>query len=189
MIAAVLAAGLGAAVGSQAAPTPAREQGAVAAPTPRPVSEKLTPTDPPVPVPAIAVTTLDGIETSTAAFRDKVTLLNLWATWCAPCVRELPALASLHAALGGEGFQVVALSLDRGGRHQVEPFLQRAGIAGLPVFLDPKGQSMKELRLRGLPTTLLIDRQGREIARLEGDAAWDGEDAMAVIREWMARGG
>jgi len=115
-------------------------------------------------------------------FRGRVVLLNLWATWCAPCIDEMPALERLQAALGGDAFTVVALSIDRQGRRLVEPFVQRLNLSRLPVYLDPSGASARALGVPGLPTTVLIDRDGRELGRIAGVAPWDGEAAANLIR-------
>lgn len=124
-----------------------------------------------------------GGERKLADFKGKVVLLNLWATWCAPCVKEMPALDKLQTDLGGADFEVVALSLDRGGARQVEPFFKQTGITSLTMWLDPKGAAMSAFKVRGLPTTLLIGRDGKLLAKLEGDADWAGPQAKAVIRE------
>lgn len=136
-------------------------------------------------VPALAFTDADGNPVSLADFRGKVVLLNVWATWCPPCVKEMPSLDRLQAALGGDGFQVVALSLDRGGKAQVEPFYMEKDLDHLAIYLDPKMTAMKALKLQGLPTTLLIDADGREIGRLPGEAEWDSPAAQAFIRHFM----
>jgi len=120
--------------------------------------------------------------------RGKVVLLNLWATWCPPCVKEMPSLDRLQAAMGGDGFEVVALSLDRGGKAQVEPFFMETGIEHLAMYLDPPMAAMKALKPPGLPVTLLIDAEGREIGRLAGEAEWDSEAAKAFIRHYLAPG-
>lgn len=142
-------------------------------------------TRPPVPVAGFGFTDGDGRPVAIGDFAGRVVLLNLWATWCAPCVREMPALDRLQARLGGPGFEVVALSLDRGGRDQVAPFLERLGVGNLALYLDPGSAAMRELSPRGLPTTLLIDREGREVGRLEGAAEWDSPDALRLIRHYL----
>ncbi len=116
-------------------------------------------------------------------FSGKAVLLNLWATWCAPCLEEMPALDRLQAALGGDTFQVVALSVDRLGHQSVLDFYEQLGITQLGVYLDPAGKSLNNLRVMGLPTSLLLDAQGRELGRYLGSAAWDSEPVLAAIRE------
>ncbi len=117
-----------------------------------------------------------------ADFRGRVVLLNLWATWCAPCVEEMPALDRMQSALGGEHFTVVALSIDRQGKRIVDPFVARLNTPALPIYLDPSGASARALGVPGLPTTLLIDREGRELGRISGAVPWDNAAAAELIR-------
>lgn len=138
-------------------------------------------------VPDLALTRPDGSGIHLSDLKGHLVLLNLWATWCAPCVQELPSLDKLQGALGDTsggkgGFEVVALSLDRGGARVVTPFIQNHGITHLATWLDPKSTAMSVLKPRGLPTTLLIDAEGREIGRLEGDADWNSPEAQALIK-------
>lgn len=140
---------------------------------------------PPKPLPALELTGLDGAPLPVESFRGRMTLLNVWATWCAPCVKEMPALERLQTQLGGPEFGVLALSVDRGGAHQVQPFLDKAGLTKLPIALDPPGAAMQALELRGLPTTLLLDAEGREVARFEGAAEWDAPAMVAELRKRM----
>lgn len=141
--------------------------------------------DEPVPAPQAALLNEAGEELTLAEFEGEVVLLNFWATWCAPCVREMPSLDRLQAALGAEGLAVVAVSEDRGGLAAVEPFFAEQGLEHLAIYLDPKGTFMREFAVRGLPTTLLIDRQGRLIGALEGPAEWDGPGAENLIRFYL----
>src|SRR5216683_4193135 len=107
----------------------------------------------------------DGRATSLGDFRGRVVLLNLWATWCVPCRREMPALDRLQAKLGGADFVVLPLSIDRGGLPPVKRFYEELGLQALGIFVDQSGAAMRELATPGIPTTLLVDRQGREIGR------------------------
>ena len=136
----------------------------------------------PAPAPEIAFTGGDGKALTLADFRGRIVLLNLWATWCGPCVEEMPALDRLQARLGGPDFAVVALSVDRQGRSLVEPFLAKLGVGNLTMYLDTGNAAMRALKIRGLPTTVLFDREGREVGRIEGAAAWDSPAAAALIR-------
>jgi thiol-disulfide isomerase/thioredoxin len=136
----------------------------------------------PAAVPALSFVDASGKTLSLDDFKGKVVLLNLWATWCAPCVEEMPALDRLQEKLGGDGFTVLALAMDRQGRPLVEPFLEKLGVKNLPMYLDPSGNATRALKARGLPTTVLIDRDGKEIGRLEGAAAWDSVAAAAFLR-------
>ncbi|QDO96432.1 TlpA family protein disulfide reductase [Ferrovibrio terrae] len=115
------------------------------------------------------------------AFRGKVVLLNLWATWCVPCREEMPALDRLQAKRGSKDFAVVAVAQDRSGRAKVEIFLGQIGARHLASYLDTSMKSGRAWGTIGLPTSILIDRQGREIGRLIGAAEWDQADALRLI--------
>ena len=144
--------------------------------------------EPAKPVPALAFTDLDGKALTLDAFRGKVVVLNLWATWCVPCIKEMPSLQRLSAKLRDKGVAVLALSQDRAGAKVVTPFLEKHALKTLPIYLDTKGAVLKALNGRGLPTTLVIDRDGREVGRLEGDAEWDGPHALALINHVASQG-
>ena len=154
-----------------------------------PFAENFTFSNPPVPAPSVAFETLDGVSLTLAEFKGEVVLVNFWATWCAPCVREMPALERLHQALKDEGFLVMAVSEDLGGAAKVAPFLDRLGLKELPIFLDQSGERRGALAqafgLNGLPATFLIDREGGVIAGLTGPAEWDSPEAMAFIRHYL----
>ncbi len=136
---------------------------------------------PPRAVPDMAFLTADG-ETSVAAYRGKVVVLNFWATWCAPCVREMPSLDRLQAMLGGDELEVVALSEDRGGMPLVVGFYEKYGLEHLARYLDPLGRVAAALGVVGMPTTVVIDREGREIGRMVGPTEWDSPAALALVR-------
>ncbi len=138
------------------------------------------------PAAAIAFTNADGQESTLADFAGRGVVINFWATWCPPCVAEMPALDRLHAMVAGEGVAVLALSSDRGGRAQVEPFYQRVGIRHLAIWLDPRGAAGRAMGVRGLPTTVIVDRRGMERARLEGEAEWDAPPLVAAVRRLAA---
>lgn len=137
---------------------------------------------PPRPLPDLAFTDAEGKPHGVADFAGRGLVINLWATWCPPCVAEMPALDRAQAALAGQGVAVLALSSDRGGRAQVEPFYRERGIRTLGLWLDPRGAAARALGARGLPTTVIVDRQGLERARLEGAAEWDTPEMLAAIR-------
>lgn len=130
----------------------------------------------------------DGGDLSLTSFQGKVVLLNLWATWCAPCRKEMPDLDELQSELGGDEFEVVAVSLDRGSDAAPKAFLDEIGIKALRFFHDPSAKLGAKLKAIGMPATLLIDRQGREIGRLVGPANWASEDAKRLIRVAIASG-
>lgn len=150
--------------------------------------QKFTLTDKPEALPGFNLTDADGNAVTLATYSGKLLLVNLWATWCAPCVKEMPTLDALQQALGSARFTVLPISLDRGGRQQVEAFFAKNGIAHLPMVFDPTGSSMAALTVRGLPTTLLIDGKGREIGRLEGDADWSHPSTRALIQYYLDAG-
>lgn len=115
-------------------------------------------------------------------FKGRAVLLNLWATWCVPCREEMPSLDRLQARLDGPGFVVVPLSIDRQGAAVVEPFYRQLKLTALGVYIDQPGQAPSLVGAVGIPTTLLIGVDGREIARVEGAAVWDSGDMIASIR-------
>ena len=141
----------------------------------------------PRPLPPLAFVDGDGKAVDLAQRRGKVVLLNIWATWCAPCRREMPSLDRLQASLGGDGFEVVALSIDQGagGLAAVKAFYAELGLRHLRVYHDAAGQSGFELGVAGVPATFLVDREGREIGRLVGPAEWDGAEAVSLIRRHL----
>lgn len=115
-------------------------------------------------------------------FRGKLVLLNIWATWCAPCREEMPALDRLQLALGGPEFEVVALSIDREGLPAVRRFYDEIGIRTLAPYVDPSMRAGAALKIVGVPTTLLLDRQGGERWRKSGPEAWDSPEIVAALR-------
>ena len=120
-------------------------------------------------------------------FKGKVVLLNVWATWCSPCRQEMPTLDRLQARLGGKDFEVVALSIDRDGPDVVRKFFKEIDVHNLALYIDPTMEAQSKLRLVGVPTTLLIDRDGREVARYTGVAEWDRPDVIDVIERYTGR--
>ncbi|MDA1089803.1 MAG: TlpA disulfide reductase family protein [Proteobacteria bacterium] len=116
-------------------------------------------------------------------FQGKLVLLNIWATWCVPCRREMPTLDRLQAKLGGPDFEVVALSIDRGGVEAVNKFYNEIAIKNLKTYIDSALKATRTLKVVGLPTTLLIDNDGREIGRLVGPAEWDTPEMISFLRK------
>jgi thiol-disulfide isomerase/thioredoxin len=135
----------------------------------------------PKPVPELTFFDAAGNEVRLADFQGEVVVLNLWATWCAPCRREMPSLDRLQAADGGDGLEVIALSLDRGDVAKIREFFEELGISSLAIYQDPQARAGRELGAPGLPTTIVIDRAGQEVGRLLGPAEWDSDEAFAVI--------
>lgn len=137
------------------------------------------------PAPTAAFTGRDGKSYTLERFRGKVVLVNFWATWCGPCVREMPSLKRLNARLGGEKFAVLALSQDRDGWAKMAPFLEKHDLGGLPAFHDPKARVARTAGVRALPTSVLYGTDGRELGRLTGHAEWDSGEALALIRHYI----
>ena len=133
-------------------------------------------------LPQIKFQDAEGRERTLADWRGKVVLLNLWATWCLPCRKEMPSLDRLQKELGSDKFEVVALSVDRKGLEASRKFLDETRVERLALYVDSSARANTELRAVGLPVTLLIDAQGRELGRLLGPAEWDSEDAKRLLR-------
>ncbi len=116
-------------------------------------------------------------------FRGKVVLVNLWATWCPPCIHELPSLDQLHAAFPSEDFEVVAIAIEPRMKERGPAFFERIGIEHLALYSDPRLEFMSLLGGRNnLPVSILYDAKGNEIGRLEGDADWNSKEARALIQ-------
>ncbi|MBX9826983.1 MAG: TlpA family protein disulfide reductase [Xanthobacteraceae bacterium] len=141
----------------------------------------------PKPIASIAFEDGQGRPRSLAEFRGKVVLLNIWATWCGPCRREMPSLDRLQRLLGGADFEVVALSIDRTGLEVVRKFYADVGIRNLAIYIDSSGRATRELATVGVPATLLIDRTGRELGRLVGPAEWDEPDIVQFLKRVIAQ--
>ncbi len=127
----------------------------------------------------------DGRPMSLADFRGKQVLLNIWATWCGPCLEEMPTLDRLQARLGGPDFEVVALSIDREGVDVVRDFYAELDLQALRIYVDTSTMAPINLNVLGVPTTLLLDGNGREIGRYTGPTEWDGEAVVSAIREQL----
>jgi thiol-disulfide isomerase/thioredoxin len=140
---------------------------------------------PPRPLPALAFTDGAGKAMTLADFHGRVVLLNIWATWCAPCRQEMPTLDRLQASLGSRDFEVVALSVDRKGLDAVTGYFAAIGAKALRPYVDSSGKVATALDLPGVPTTFLIDREGREVARVVGAADWSQPAAADLIRKTL----
>ena len=138
------------------------------------------------PVADIAFQDGDGNPLKLDAWKGRVALVNLWATWCAPCRKEMADLAKLQGALGSKDFEVVAISVDRKGVEASGAFLKETGADGLKLYVEPTAAILNDLQALGLPATILIDRQGREIGRLLGPADWSSPEAQALIKAAVA---
>lgn len=144
--------------------------------------ENFVPAREPLALEAIEFTDGEGTALTLDDFKGRVVLLNLWATWCAPCREEMPDLDALQAELGGDDFLVLALSLDRGGIEKPREFLEEIEIQHLALYHDATGRMGTRLGAFGLPTTLLIGRDGKSLGRLVGPAHWDADEAVALVR-------
>lgn len=133
------------------------------------------------PVPPVQFLDEQGNPVSLERFRGNIVVLNLWATWCTPCLAEMPMLDRLQQQLKGVGVVVIALSIDRDGPAAVREFFNRNGIRHLAVYVDPTMRAQSTLTTFGLPTTILIDKQGRERGRLVGPAEWDDASAADLV--------
>lgn len=153
---------------------------------PSPELGALTPVDPPALLPPLRFTTADGGTYPLAAAHGKGVVLNFWATWCPPCVAEMPALDALAIRLAPRDIAVLTVSADHGGAPAVQSFYAAHHITHLPLLLDPGDAAVQALGLRGFPTTLIIDRQGRERARLEGAADWASDATIRQIEALCA---
>lgn len=137
-------------------------------------------------LPEVTFVREDGSAASLNEWRGKVVLLNLWATWCGPCRKEMPDLDRLKAELGGDDFDLVALSIDRTGLDKPRRFLDEIGVKHLKLYNNSSGKLAASLKAFGMPTTLLLNRQGQEIGRLVGPADWGSDDAVALIKAAIA---
>jgi thiol-disulfide isomerase/thioredoxin len=142
---------------------------------------KLVLHDAPRPVSDVAFSDPAGASYRLSDWQGRVVLVNFWATWCAPCRKEMPALDRLEAALGGERFAVVTIATGRNAVPSIERFFAEQGIARLPVLLDPRSALARDMAVLGLPVSVILDASGHEIARLTGDAEWDSPAALALF--------
>ncbi len=132
--------------------------------------------------PAFVFRAADGAERTLADFAGQGVVLNFWATWCVPCVAEMPALDALARVGAQERIAVLPLSSDRGGAASVERFYKEKGIATLPVLLDARGDAARAFGVRGIPTTVIIDRAGQDRGRLEGAVDWSSPAVLVALR-------
>lgn len=138
------------------------------------------PANPPQPAPEVAFTDADGNPATLADFDGKPAVVNLWATWCQPCLKEMPSLDRLQARFAGR-LVVAAISEDRTGGKVVVPFVAEMGLKNLKVYLDPKSAVGHAFALRGLPTSIVIDARGRVVGKVEGPAEWDSDKMVGIL--------
>jgi len=138
----------------------------------------------PLPAPVLSFTTREGAQKQLSDFKGKLVLVNLWATWCGPCVEEMPSLDRLQAKLSDK-LTILAISEDRQGETVVAPFLQKNGIQHLAIFLDPKAAATNAFGAQGLPSSYLIARDGTIVGKEEGGAAWDSSEMVAKLTPYI----
>jgi thiol-disulfide isomerase/thioredoxin len=148
-----------------------------------PLAEGLQVLKTPKDLPDGVFVTQDGKEHHLSEFKGRGMVVNMWATWCVPCVAEMPALDQLAKKLAPKDIAILPLSSDRGGADKVSSWFQAHGITGLPVLLDPKGAMAQAFEARGIPTTVIINTSGKVVARLEGPADWAAPDVPALIQK------
>ena len=141
----------------------------------------------PKPMPDIAFQDASGKPVKLSDWKGRVVLINLWATWCAPCRKEMPDLAKLQKELGSDQFEVVAISVDRKGAEASSAFLKETAADNLKLYVEPSTRIVNDLQSAGLPATILVDREGRELGRLLGPADWASPEAQALIRAALAQ--
>ena len=145
----------------------------------------------PLKVPDLAFADAAGKPMSLASFKGRTVLLNLWATWCVPCRKEMPTLDALQSKLGGPGFEVVAVNIDTRDPDKPKQFLKEIGVQTLAYYADPTAKTFQDLkaigRAFGMPTTLLVDNQGCEIGTIAGPAEWASDDAVKLIQAALGK--
>jgi len=149
---------------------------------------EFVPTTRPSPAPAISLADSSGDTIELSDLRGKPVIVNLWATWCEPCLREMPSLERVQSRFG-ERIAVLAVSEDRGGDKTVEPFIAKLGLKSVKIYIDPKSEVGHAFAVRGLPTSLLIDRNGMLLGRVEGAAEWDSPKILSVLQPLLADDG
>ncbi|MDF1794078.1 MAG: TlpA disulfide reductase family protein [Thalassobaculaceae bacterium] len=139
----------------------------------------------PQPAPMTDFLDPDGERINLGAYAGQTVLVNFWATWCAPCIKELPALDALAADLDSDEFRVLIVSIDRKGLAVAQPFLDELGVKHLKTAADPKGTLAREMQATGLPTTVMISSEGKVLGRILGDAEWNSDGARALVRYYL----
>ena len=148
--------------------------------------EPVTPPHEPAPSFASPLTDEAGAEFDIADFEGRPLMINFWATWCAPCIAELPALSRAAEALAGDGVTVLLVSIDRGGAKKATPFLEKHGVTGALRGFDPKARLSREMGVRGLPTTILLSAGQDSAWRFVGPFEWDDQAMLTLVRGLLA---
>ena len=146
---------------------------------------EFVPSAPPFPAPEVSLADPTGQAVGLSELRGKLVLVNLWATWCEPCLREMPSLERLQSRFG-ERIAVLAVSEDRGGNKSVEPFIAKLGLKSVKIYIDPKSEVGHAFGARGLPTSFLIGREGKVLGRVEGAAEWDSPKILRVLEPLLS---
>ncbi len=141
----------------------------------------------PKPAGKASYTTADGGSATLKDHAGRYVLLNFWATWCAPCRKEMPALEALQQEFGGEDFEVLTIATGRNPPGAMKKFFDEIGVKNLPLHRDPKQELARQMGVLGLPVSVILDPQGFEIARMTGDAEWHSDSAKAIIRALLAK--
>lgn len=149
---------------------------------------EFVPSPAPFPAPSVVLTDTSGSAAELSDFRGKLVILNLWATWCEPCLREMPSLDRLQSHFG-DRIAVLGVSEDRGGAKAVGPFIAKLGLKSVKLYVDPKSELGHALEVQGLPTSFLIDHDGKVLGRVEGEADWDSPKMLAVIEPFVSGSG
>jgi thiol-disulfide isomerase/thioredoxin len=147
-----------------------------------PTLGRFMPTEPGVPVPELPFTDGSGESITINAFRGRVVLINFWATWCAPCIEEMPALDRLQAKFKPEEFEIVAIALDRQGERVVRPFFDKLRLERMKLYLDASNISSRLMSVSAMPTSILVAKDGAELGRVLGPAKWDGREFERLVR-------
>ena len=173
------------AVASRSGPKPEdAETAAVSAPAEAPVPKAADFVwyDAPKDAPATVFKDAADADKTLADFKGKALVVNFWATWCAPCVKEMPTLDALQSQMGGDTFQVLTISQDREGAKVAQPFVEKNGWKNLALYVEPQGRFQRDASIRGLPTTIVIDKTGKEVGRVEGEVNWTSPEVVEKLK-------
>jgi thiol-disulfide isomerase/thioredoxin len=184
LAAALLYAALGLSANSAAALTPDERAGLEALKSGD--MRKLVIAETPQPAPEVGLSRPDGGETTLSASDGRLRVVNFWATWCAPCRAEMPALAELERARADAGLELVLVATGRNSPEAIARFAEEVGLPDLDTLLDPKSRLAAAMGVPGLPVTVILDRAGNEVARLLGEADWSAPEALAVVDYLLA---